>query len=101
MKLIPSLAAIAIVGAISTTPAFALFCSNSGPSAAFEITTGNGFFKHDAYAQNEFDLQRLRRIGVEATSVERWNGCLRAFVRTASGGSTMEFYDPGTLRRVQ
>jgi hypothetical protein len=42
----------------------------------------------------------LNQQGVDATRVEKWNGCLRAFVRQPGGGEIMQFFDPQTLRQV-
>jgi hypothetical protein len=49
----------------------------------------------------DYQLDQLRLRGVDATRVEKWNGCLRAFVRQPGGGEIMEFYDPHSYRRVQ
>ena len=102
MKLIPTLGALVVVG-LTSTPAFALFCTNEGPDAGFTISSNSDGkrFRQDPDLQKEFDLQRLREVGVYANSVERWNGCLRAFVPSSTGGETMQFYDPATLRRLQ
>lgn len=50
---------------------------------------------------NEADQSQLQQLGIDATRVERWNGCIRAYVRQPDGGQKMEFYDPNTMRRVQ
>jgi hypothetical protein len=85
------------------TPAWAIFCANDGPTApkTFVEQDGKTVLKTDVELQNRMDTQRLREIGVPARSVERWSGCMRAFVETADGGQKMEFYDPVTLRRLQ
>ncbi|HEY0032550.1 MAG TPA: hypothetical protein VGB81_04735 [Devosia sp.] len=85
------------------TPAWALFCTNEGPIApmTFVEEDGESVLRTDVELQDRMDTQRLRDIGVPARSVERWNGCMRAFVETADGGQVMEFYDPATLRRLQ
>ena len=104
MKLAPALAALLVVGFTSVTPAFALFCSDQGPSVGFSLEDRRGdliFKRSNNDQQNQFDLMRLRRAGVDAASVERWNGCLRAFVRNGGGGQSMQFYDPRTLQRLQ
>ena len=102
MKLLPTLGALVVVG-MTSSPGFALFCTNDGPSVGFSFETNNGRNRlgRDESLQKEFDLQRLRQAGVNASSVERWNGCLRAFVANPGGGETMQFYDPATLRRLQ
>ncbi len=101
MKLLPILGTLVVVG-LTSTPAFALFCTDEGPSAGitYEFRTG-GRIRTDHQAQERMDMSRLREIGVYANSVERWNGCMRAFVDNGSGGQSMEFYDPATLRRLQ
>ena len=45
-------------------------------------------------------IMQLRGRGVQADSVEAWNGCVRAFVKTSDGGQKMEFFDPSTLQRL-
>ncbi|MET3900592.1 hypothetical protein ABIB57_004558 [Devosia sp. UYZn731] len=102
MKLLPILGTLVVVG-MTSTPAFALFCTDEGPSAGidYEFNSGGGFRIDDSDFQKDFDISRLRDIGVYAKSVERWNGCIRAFVDNGNGGQTMEFYDPATLRRLQ
>lgn len=104
MKLVKTamLGALALTFALPTQ-AWAVFCTYDGPSAGYVTKYENGerILVPDTDAQAEMDLQRLREIGVPATSVERWNGCLRAFVKQPTGGETMEFYDPASLRRLQ
>jgi hypothetical protein len=102
MKLMLTLGALVVVG-LTSTPAFALFCADHGPSVGFEFEFSNGrsVQRRDLDAQRELDMQRLRSVGVYANSVERWNGCIRAYVDNGSGGEAMEFYDPRTLQRLQ
>lgn len=103
MKLLPILGTVVLLG-MSSTPAFAVFCSTYGPDATFDFDdddSGSQLQPDNDRAQKELDLQRLRSAGVDANSVERWNGCLRAFVANPGGGESMEFYDPSTLRRLQ
>ncbi len=94
--------AVVLGASLIATPAWALFCSDEGPTV-YETVYDNGeyVYRVDDSARARLDLQRLREIGVPATRVERWNGCMRAFVSHPGGGSGMEFYDPVTLRRVQ
>lgn len=93
------LTAVAIVATMSS-PAWALICdggtTGSGLSGKWSI---GGSMRQDD--QNSFDLMRLRQEGVDATSVERWNGCIRAFVRKPEGGESMQYFDPRTFQRVQ
>ena len=85
--------------ALAPMPAFAAFCANEGPMAPYTIEEEDGQSKlvTDTVAQEALDKQRLREVGVVASSVERWNGCLRAFVRGSDGRNTMQMYDPATL----
>ncbi len=101
-------AKLAVAGVLAAlvafpTPAWAIFCTNEGPTApkTFVEEGGRSVLRVDEELQDRMDTQRLREIGVPARSVERWNGCMRAFVETADGGQIMEFYDPVTLRRLQ
>jgi hypothetical protein len=93
-----------MMAGLASTPAFALYCSNGGPPAptiTVDRPDGTTETRVDTKAQQEMDLQRLRAAGVDARSVERWAGCLRAFMTAPDGSQSMEFYDPGTLQRVQ
>ncbi|MVT00411.1 hypothetical protein [Devosia marina] len=67
-----------------------------GVSISFGVTLGDKFSESD---QNEFNLMRLRRMGVDATRAEMWGGCIRAFVRTPSG-EEMQFFHPQSFERV-
>ena len=83
-----------------TAPAFAFMCMES--SGHSEYSFDYGF--RDRYSEqdrNSLDLMRLRQEGVDATSVERWSGCIRAYVRRPGGGQEMQFFEPRSLRRVQ
>ena len=85
------------------SPAWAIFCSDEGPTApkVYVEEDGRGVPKTDEALQNQMDTRRLREAGVPARSVERWNGCMRAFVETPDGRQIMEFYDPVSLRKLQ
>lgn len=93
-----SLAAILMIGA--TVPALAVNCSSGGSGLrfGFGFTFGKEMTETD---KAEFAMMELRQRGVDATRVEFWGTCLRAFVRQPGGRETMEFYDPETLERVQ
>ena len=45
-------------------------------------------------------LRRLQQQGVDATSVEEWNGLVRAYVRL-DGREVMQYFDPDTLAPVE
>ena len=78
------------------SPALALSCNGGGFDLSFSI--GEPFTEQD---NADMDLFRLRATGVDASSVEYWNGCIRAFVKNEDRpGEHMEFFDPRTLRRV-
>jgi len=80
-----------------TLPAAAVpYCTGSGVSFSFGFAVGE-FSESEV---NEFNLMRLRQIGVDATAAEKWNGCIRAFVRKPGGGEEMQFFDPDSFARV-
>lgn len=83
---------------LATLPAHALYCTDDrGVVVNFGVHIGEAYTESEL---NEFDLMELRQRGVDATGVERWNGCIRAFVRTPTG-EEMQFFDPNSFRRVQ
>jgi hypothetical protein len=92
-----------VLGSLAAvTPAYAVFCTGPGasPPYAFDFPR-HDHDTRDSQRQNEINLMRLRSIGVDATSVELWGGCLKAFVRNPDGrGEHMEFFMPGSLQRV-
>ncbi|MET3926588.1 hypothetical protein [Devosia sp. 2618] len=93
---------LVVVGLLaSVAPAMAgpmCFGSSSGVQVSVGAAFGGKFTEDD---QNKFDQMRLNQMGIEATRVERWNNCIRAWVRQADGRETMEFYDPQSYERVQ
>ena len=92
-----SLSALALL--VAAVPAQAAFCTDDrGVVVTFGVQIGEPYTEQEL---NEFDLMRLRQEGVDATRVERWNGCIRAFVRKPEGGEEMQFFDPNTFERVQ
>ena len=42
----------------------------------------------------------LKAHGINASSAEEWNGCIRAFVTDKNGNQAQVFYDPDTLAQV-
>ncbi|WP_375449844.1 hypothetical protein [uncultured Devosia sp.] len=89
----------AMMLALTAGPAFAApaFCADNKPD--FE----NFFFedRSDPEAErNERDLTALRQRGIDATRVERWSGCIRAYVRQPDGGETMQFFEPNGYRPI-
>jgi len=85
---------------LAAAPAVAApICSDSrqGLYTSFSVEFGAPYTEQE---MNELDLKRLKQLGVDATDVERWSGCLRAYVRTPNG-IEMQFYDPNTFQRVQ
>ena len=76
------------------------YCPQSGDGLVLEFSFGVGMPRGEA-EENEVYMQNLRRMGVDATGVTQWNGCIRAFVRDADGhGEHMEFYDPRTYELI-
>jgi uncharacterized protein YpuA (DUF1002 family) len=84
---------------LATLPAAAVQCNSGGGGLklSFGLALGEKLSEQE---RNEFDLMILKRMGVDATRVERWGGCLRAFVRKPSGGEEMQYFDPDTYERV-
>lgn len=81
-------AAVGIAGLMSAAPAAAAPIHSTGVCAVSETYVAD---------HSDLILQQLRAQGVNATSVENWNGCIRAFVTGADGSQSMAFYDPETL----
>jgi hypothetical protein len=42
-------------------------------------------------------IAELRQDGVNATSVEEWNGYVRAYVTLDDGRQVMQYFEPGSL----
>lgn len=49
----------------------------------------------------DYVLYQLQSAGVAANDVEKWGSLVRAYVTTAEGGQSMQFFDPDTLQPVQ
>lgn len=92
-----TLGALALI-ALTATPSLAAQCNDVG---SFRFSFGVEFGKITESDRNEMALNRLRQMGVDATRVEQWGGCLRAFVRKPGGGEEMQYFDPSSYRRVQ
>lgn len=83
-----------------TAPVWAApFCTDDrgGISIRFGNNIGTGMSESEL---NAADLTELQRRGINATRVERWNDCIRAFVRQPGGNEEMQFFDPNTMRRI-
>lgn len=50
---------------------------------------------------NDYTLLRLHEKGINATSVEEWNGLVRAYVTKDDGSQAMQLFDADTLAPVQ
>jgi hypothetical protein len=95
-RLVPALAFTVLLTGTGATFA-APFCDGSTEGLSFSFSVGGRVSEDD---RNTFDLMHLRQMGVDATRVERWNGCIRAFVRKPGGGEEMQFFEPGSYRPV-
>lgn len=84
---------------LTALPAHAVLCTDesAGISLSYEFELGDS---HDEEDRNRLDLMALRQMGVDATRVERWGSCLRAYVRKPEGGEEMQYFNPGSYRRV-
>lgn len=49
---------------------------------------------------NDYTLLRLHEKGINATSIEEWNGKIRAFVVQEDGTQAMQLFDADTLAPV-
>lgn len=49
---------------------------------------------------NDYTLLRLHEKGINATSIEEWNGQVRAFVTQEDGTQAMQIFDADTLTPV-
>lgn len=88
--------------AVTSVPALAApFCVDNRTSVSITMGFGDKFDRNaEERSLNDSDLRTLQRMGVDATSVERWNGCIRAFVRNADGSQSMAYFDPNTMKQV-
>jgi hypothetical protein len=98
---------LALPFALLATPAFAISCDNSSDGIRFgfsgNLTISGGIHIGEPYTEEElntFDQMALRRRGIEATRVERWNGCLRAWVKGENGREQQQFFDPTNYDRL-
>lgn len=91
--------ALGFVVLLSGNAVAAPFCDGAFESGRVEFGFSFGG-KMSTEDRNDFDLMHLRQRGIDATRVERWNGCIRAFVRKPGGGEEMQFFEPGTYRQV-
>ena len=65
----------------------------------FTELDGSGLVRYSEPEESAFAEQRLRSMGIDASSTRFWNGCIQTFVRE-NGHTVMRFYDPDTLREV-
>lgn len=97
--IIRTFAALAFGLALTTSAHAVASCYAYSPgihvSSGFSI--GGSFTQDD---RDNFNMMQLRKMGVDATRVEMWGGCVRAFVRKPGGGEEMQFFHPDTLQPV-
>jgi hypothetical protein len=82
----------------------ALLAATTAPALAVPACSGSFALDMDYFTEadlNEFNLDLLRSVGVDAVRTEIWGGCIRAFVRLPDGSEEMQFYEPLNLRRVE
>lgn len=102
--LLGTIALLTIAGAAA--PALAVpYCTDRNTMLSFDAHISTGFGFGGPRSREEVEMQdyamKLRRRGVDVTSVDKWNGCLQAFVRGYDGKITMQFFDPNTLEPVE
>jgi hypothetical protein len=81
----------AVLVAGSALPAFAA-------QAPAETDNDNGYITGEV--ANDYTLLRLHEKGINATSVEDWNGLVRAFVIKEDGTQAMQLFDADSLAPV-
>ena len=79
------------------TSLIALVAVASVSLAAFPASAEDLFGDGDQAVAKAAIVAELQRDGVNATSVEEWNGYIRAFVTTDDGHQVQRFFVPGTL----
>jgi len=101
MKLRTTLVALGML-ALATAPSYALFCDTDNDDYGISFSRSSMLGgRYDEQTRDQFDEMRLKQDGVDVASVDRWNGCIRAFVRKPEGGQEMQYFDPRTYKRVQ
>lgn len=63
-----------------------------------ETDNDNGYLTGEV--ANDYTLLRLHEKGINATSVEDWNGLVRAFVTKEDGTQAMQLFDADSLAPV-
>ncbi len=84
--------------------ALVFITATAAPALAVPACSGTFALSMEYYTEaqlNDFNLDLLRSIGVDAVRAEIWGGCIRAFVRLPDGSEEMQFYEPLNLRRVE
>jgi hypothetical protein len=89
-----------IAALISGTGFAGIALAAATPAAAASTGTFCDGNYADIDANKSEITQRLSEEGIKATSIEEWNGCVRAFVENANGTQTMVLLDPDTLQPI-
>jgi hypothetical protein len=80
------------------TPAAAAYCDDrSDGIAVINGKVSFGIHVGEPYTEEEiaaFDEMALRQQGYDVSRAERWNGCIRAWVRDGDGRQRQQFFDP-------
>jgi hypothetical protein len=96
LRTVPALlTALALIGL--ATPALAdTNCNALGSGPDISVHFGG---PHSEADETEYAEMQLRSMGINATQVERWGGCYRAFV-TEGGHTRMEYFNARTFEPV-
>lgn len=84
--------------------ALALLAVSAAPALAVPACSGSFALSDARFTEaqiNDFNLDLLRSIGIDAVRAEIWGGCIRAWVRLPDGREEMQFYEPLNLQRVE
>ncbi|PXA99183.1 hypothetical protein DMC47_04635 [Nostoc sp. 3335mG] len=99
--MVRTLTAFALLLATGVPALAAPFCTGDDimPPGGFGITIGEPYTDEE---RDNFDEMYLRQLGVNVQSdgIERWNGCIRAYVVRPDGTLEQQFFEPGSYRRV-
>lgn len=98
MRHIPAHVLTAALALLSTPVLAETNCHSvgNGPDIGLEFHFGEAYTEEE---RAEFAKMELRRQGVNASRVELWGGCYRAFVNDGNG-TRMEYFNSRTLEPV-
>ena len=79
----------------------ALVAGIAVPAFANTDSISDSTFYSTDEVDSDYTLLRLQEKGINAVSVEEWNGLVRAFVTQEDGREVMQLFEADTLSPVQ